>query len=440
MIFADDLGYGDLGCYGNGQIRTPNIDRMAREGTRFTSFYAQTVCGPSRAALMTGCYPLRVARKANRMEVHPRLHSREVTIAEVLREAGYATGCYGKWDLAGHTQRGFDRSLMPLQQGFDEFFGTPTSNDGVVHLLRGNEIVERKADMATLTRRYTDAAIRFMRKHRSEPFFVYIPHTMPHTRLAASANHRGKSERGLYGDVVEEIDSNVGRVLDAVRELGLDERTYVIFLSDNGPWWIKKQHGGSPGPLRGAKTSAWEGGVRVPCIVRAPGRVPPGRVRDEVASTLDWLPTFARLASAQTPVDRRIDGQDITSLLHGEPIDRRLGERPLFHYVHTHLQAVRVGRWKLHAARPARPPWTPKWARHIAPADVLEIPSPRLYDLDADIGETKDLATSHPEVVSRLLALLDKARADVGDYDRVGSGARFYDPQPRRPDIGRWKK
>ena len=433
VIFADDLGYGDLGCYGNEVIRTPNIDRMAREGMRFTDFYAQTVCGPSRAALMTGCYPLRVAKSRNRVDIHPRLHRDEITIAERLRAAGYATGCFGKWDLAGHHQTRYDPALLPTEQGFDEFFGTPTSNDRVVHLLRGSEVIERKAKMATLTRRYTDAAIDFVERHEDRPFFVYVPHTMPHTRLAASAEHRGKSKRGLYGDVVEEIDANVGRILDTIARLGLDERTYVIFTSDNGPWWIKKAHGGSAGGLRGAKTSSWEGGVRVPFVVRAPGRVPAGTVCTELASTMDLMPTLSQLGGAP-PIDSRvIDGHDIAALFGG--VRAEPTTKVLYHYVHTHLQALRAGRWKLHLPRPAKPSWVPNWSRHIAPEDVFAIESPLLFDLHNDIGETTNVAGEHPGVVQRLLKLAEDARRDIGDYDRIGSGARFFDPQRKRPDI-----
>ena len=439
LIFADDLGYGDLGCYGNKVIRTPNLDRLASEGIRFTNFYAQTVCGPSRTALMTGCYPLRVARQHNRVDVHPRLHTQEVTVAEVLKAAGYSSGCYGKWDLAGHTQTQYAPGLLPLQQGFDDFFGTPTSNDRLVHLIRGNKVIERKADMSTLTRRYTDEAVRFIREHKNDPFFVYIPHTMPHTRLAASTQFRGKSKRGLYGDVLEEIDWNVGRILDTGRELDLDQKTYIIFISDNGPWWIKKQNGGSAGPLRGAKTSSWEGGVRVPCMMRAPGRIPAGTVCDEVASTMDMLPTLARLGGAKPPADRIIDGHDITSLVHGAK-GAASPTTVLFHYVHTHLQAVRAGRWKLHVPRPAQPQWTPKWARHIPPEDVFDIESPLLYDLHKDIGETTNVAAQHPTIVNRLLALVESGRQSIGDYNRIGTQARFFDEQPRRPDISNSRK
>jgi len=437
IVFADDQGYQDLGCFGSPSIKTPRIDGMATEGVRFTSFYAQTVCGPSRAALMTGCYPLRVAKRNNQVDVHPYLHTREITVAEVLKKAGYMTACFGKWDLAGHRQKGFDPNLLPTKQGFDYFFGTPTSNDSVVNLMRNETVIEKSADMNTLTGRYTDEAIGFIQSNKDRPFFVYIPHTMPHTRLGASAQFRGKSKRGLYGDVIEEIDWNVGRILDAVKELGLDEKTYFIFTSDNGPWEIKKANGGSAAPLRGAKTSTWEGGLRVPCVMRAPGRIPAGTVCDEMATTMDILPTLAKLAGGETPTNRVIDGRDISGLMHGE---RNAGgaTRAFFYYQHTHLQAVRSGKWKLHLPRPADPPWTPNWGRHIKAEDVFDIDKPMLFDLENDIGERHDVAAKNGDVVTRLLKLAEDARSDIGDYNRVGRGARFFDPQPRRPDIARW--
>ena len=438
LIYADDLGYGDLGCFGSENIRTPRVDQMAREGVRFTSFYAQTVCGPSRAALMTGCYPLRVAKRNNQVDIHPYLHAKEVTIAEILRDAGYATGCFGKWDLAGHKQLGYDPNLLPTKQGFDYFFGTPTSNDGLVNILRNEKVIERMADMNTLTRRYTDEAIAFIRRKRQEPFFVYVPHTMPHTKLGVSGQFRGKSKRGLYGDVVEEIDWNVGRIRDTIKELGLDKKTYMIFTSDNGPWWIKKAHGGSALPLRGAKTSTWEGGLRVPCLMWAPGRIPAGAVCDEIATTMDILPTFARLGGGKVPHDRVIDGHDISVLMHGEEGATSPTEA-FFYYQHTHLQAVRSGKWKLHLPRPANPPWTPDWARHIAPKDVFEIKSPILFDMEKDIGEQDDVADKNPEVVEKLRELAEWARNDIGDYNRIGKNARFFDPQSPRPDVAKWK-
>ena len=439
IIFTDDQGYNDVGCFGSEKIRTPRLDRMAVEGRKFASFYAQTVCGPSRAALMTGCYPLRVAKKDNRVDIHPYLHSREITIAEILKAAGYTTACFGKWDLAGHRQKGYAPELLPTRQGFDYFFGTPTSNDSIVNLLRNEKVIENRADMNTLTQRYTEEVVAFIRRSGEKPFFVYLPHTMPHTRLGVSAKFRGKSRRGLYGDVIEELDWSAGRILDTIKELGLDEDTYVIFTSDNGPWELRKAHGGSAKPLRGAKTSTWEGGLRVPCIVRAPGRVPAGTTCDEIATTMDLLPTLAKLAGGKVPDDRVIDGHDITALLHGVK-GATSPTKAFYYYQHTHLQAVRSGRWKLHLPRAAQPPWAPRWGGHIKKEDVIAIPKPMLFDLQADIGESRDVADKNPDVVRRLLALAEQASNDIGDYDRIGKGARFHGPAPKRPDIGKWKE
>ena len=444
IVFADDLGYGDLGCFGNVQIRTPRLDRMAAEGMRFTSFYAQPICGPSRAAIMTGCYPLRVAERGNVKNVHPILHSREITVAEVLKTRGYATACFGKWDLAKHAQNGFFMDLFPTRQGFDYFFGTPTSNDGVVNLYRNEQLIEPKTDMATLTRRYTDEAIGFIKKHKDEPFFVYLPHTMPHTRLAASPPFRGKSERGLYGDVIEEIDFNVGRILDAIREMGLETNTYVLFTSDNGPWMIKNKdyadghlpddHGGSAGPLRSGKVSTWEGGVRVPAILWSPGRVPAGTTCETIASTLDVLPTLAALAGAEPPGDRVIDGEDVRHLFHGQ-FDKATPDKAFFYYLRVHLQAVRQGKWKLHLVRDSRPAGAAPFSnnRHISPADRVGFDEPFLVDLENDLGETRNVADEHPDVVRRLLELAERMRVDLGDYDRVGKNMRFFDPYRQRP-------
>ncbi|MBL9190434.1 MAG: sulfatase [Opitutaceae bacterium] len=458
IILADDLGYGDLGCYGGKRIRTPNLDRLAAEGMRFTSFYAQPVCGPSRAALMTGSYPLRVAKRKNQVEHHPRLHSQEITIAEILKTRGYVTAAFGKWDLAGHSQTNFEPDLLPPHQGFDEFFGTPSSNDSTVNLVRGTTLVERGAAMANLTERYTDEAIAFIRRSKDRPFFVYLAHTMPHTRLAATPAFAGKSSAGLYGDVVEELDAQVGRLWAALRAEGLDESTYFIFTSDNGPWFLDRHlvapddnrtrdaagqlkypfnqrdergaHFGSSGPLRGAKASSWEGGFRVPFIVRAPGRVPAGVTSHEPATTLDLLPTVAKLAGARVPTDRIIDGHDITPLIHGQTGTTSPTEA-FYYYAHTRLTAVRAGRWKLHLPRPE----DERWAVFVAPAESAAIAEPLLFDLEADIGERNNVAAQHPQITARLLAFAEKARADIGDFDRVGAGARFFDPEPRRPDI-----
>jgi arylsulfatase len=341
IIFTDDQGYQDVGCFGSPNIKTPNLDNMAAEGMKFTSFYAQTVCGPSRAALMTGCYPMRNARNDIGEVPHPKLSLSEVTIAEVLKPVGYSTCMIGKWDLAGHNPEQFNPDLLPVHQGFDYSFFTPGSNDARVHLLRNKEVFELNADMSTLTHRYTDEAINFIDQNKEQPFFLYLAHTMPHTLLAVSDEFKGKSAGGFYGDVIEEIDYNVGRLLSFLKEKGLDENTYVIFTSDNGPWWIKGEHAGHAKPLRGAKTSAWEGGLRVPCIIRAPGKVPAGKTSDQVTATIDLLPTIANIAGAEIPTDRVIDGLDLSNIITGkaEQLDR-----PYFYYQHQDLRAVRNGK------------------------------------------------------------------------------------------------
>jgi len=490
IIFADDLGYGDLGCYGNTQIRTPRIDAMAQEGMRFTSIYAQPICGPSRAAIMTGCYPLRVAERGNVKRNHPALHEKEITIAEVLKQVDYATGCFGKWDLARHSQKDFLPELFPTKQGFDYFFGTPSSNDRFTDLYRNDELIQANAPMATLTQRYTDEVIDFVTRHKDGPFFVYLPHTMPHTKLAASKDFRGKSPRGLYGDVLEEIDHSTGRILDAVKELALQDNTYVIFTSDNGPWLIKNKnhqdgtlptdHGGSAGVLRSGKVSTWEGGVRVPFIAWAPGKVPAGTVTnsrmegvvfppqlpesrssskrfavsdqsgisgsagtvcESMASTLDMLPTLAALAGVEPPSDRVIDGEDIQHLLAGD-FAQANSDKYFAYYLLTNLQAVRQGPWKLHLARPAEPVWLQNFARngHIHQRDDQGFPEPTLYNLETDIGETTNVAAEHPEIVKELTALAESIREDLGDHDHAGTNMRFFDPYEERPKVPKWSR
>jgi len=450
LIFADDQGYQDIGVFGSPNIQTPNLDRMAEEGMRFTNFYAQTVCGPSRAALMTGSYPLRVATKGNRIDVHPYLHSKEVTIAEVLKPVGYKTAAFGKWDLAGHTQdpKRWAPELMPTHQGFDYFFGTSTSNDSKAHLIRNETIIEMEADMSQLTRRYTDEAIAFIKRNKDSPFFIYMPHTMPHIRLERSPPFEGKSKAGIYGDVIEEIDWNVGRIFETLREEDLDESTYVFYMSDNGPWYLgsseghlkkigpdAEAHGGSALPLRGAKTSTWEGGLRVPSIIWAPGNIPSGTVCNEIASTMDMLPTIAKLTGGQAPTDRVIDGHDIRDLIHGVKGTTSPTEA-FYYYQRTQLQAVRSGPWKLHLSRSV----DEKWGHYSKPEDVFDITSPLLYNLETDIAETTNVSAQHPAVVNKLLQLAEHARTDIGDVDRIGEKARFFDDEPRRPDIANLTK
>jgi arylsulfatase A-like enzyme len=439
IFFTDDQGYNDVGCFGSPRIRTPHFDRMAAEGMRLTSFYAQAVCGPSRAAIMTGCYPIRVAEPGNRKNQHTILDPREVTIAEVLKGAGYATACIGKWHLAGSGGgRGhgpFPAELMPTAQGFDSFFGTPLHNGFtrepepkrfVTELMRGGEVLESPTDMDLLTKRYTEEAVRFIRANKDRPFFLYLAHNMPHVPLGASKAFRGRSPRGLYGDVIEELDWSAGRVISTLTELGLDEHTLVVFTSDNGPWIEKHlgDYGGSADPLRGSKMMTWDGGPRVPCIMRWPGHVPAGRVCDDIATTMDLLPTVARLAGARVPGDRVLDGVDLGPLITGKP-GAKSPRETFYYYCYTHLQAVRNGKWKLVLPRPARPPWT-GWSARMVDA----VPQAQLYDLASDIEEKHDVADRHPEIVARLTALVEKARDDLGDHDRVGKGARFFDGPP----------
>jgi arylsulfatase A-like enzyme len=417
IIYADDLGWGDLACYGHPTIRTPHLDRMASEGVRFTQFYsADSVCTPSRAALMTGRLPVRSGMYSDQRRVlFPNsaagLPADEVTLAEVLHDAGYATGCFGKWHL-GHRPE-----FLPTSHGFDTYFGIPYSNDmdraaGVgpegraafldprseywnVPLMRDTEVIERPADQSTITRRYTEEAVAFIREHQSEPFFVYLPHNLPHVPLFRSPEFEGVSRRGLYGDVVEEIDWSVGQVLDAIRELGLDERTYVFFSSDNGPWLIYGDHGGSAGLLQNGKGCTWEGGMRVPGIAWCPGRIPSGRVSREMAMTMDLFPTCIRLAGAELPADRILDGTDLSPLLLA---DEALPTRAMFYYRGSELMAVRWGVWKAHFfTQEAYGPGSEERIAHDPPL---------LFHLEVDPSERHNRAAEHPEVLAEIAQLV----------------------------------
>jgi arylsulfatase A-like enzyme len=445
IVLADDLGYGDLGCYGAADIETPNLDRMAAEGLRFTSFYVpQAVCSASRAALLTGCYSNRVSVLHALMPwAKNGLPAGEETIADLLRERGYACGVFGKWHL-GHRPE-----FLPLRHGFDEYFGLPYSNDmwpvgfdGLPAtpleakfrypsppLIEGEKTVDyvrTPADQDRLTELYTARAVRFIEKNRRRPFFLYVPHSMPHIPLGASAAFRGRSRRGLYGDVIMEIDASVGRILGALEANGLDRRTIVFFLSDNGPWLNFGKHGGSAGPLREGKGSEWEGGVRVPCVVRWPGHVRPGRVASEMAASMDILPTVAAAAGARLP-KRPIDGLDMLPFL----LDRAATaprERMYFYYG-TELHGVRAGRWKLHVPHryTSYEGLEPGQDGFPGPTALRETGT-ALFDLETDVGERTDIAALRPGVVRDLEAVADEARADLGDGDRPGPGVR-----PRLP-------
>lgn len=419
VIYADDLGYGDLACYGHPTIRTPNLDRMAAEGLRFTQFYsAACVCTPSRAALMTGRLPIRNGMCSDKRRVlFPNsaggIQQDEVTVAEALKELGYATGCFGKWHL-GHLPQ-----YLPTEHGFDEYLGLPYSNDmdrvgnvgprgrGVfleprieywnVPLIHNTEVIERPADQTTLTKRYTEAAIDFIRAHRDEPFFVYVPHTMVHVPLFRTPEFTDVSLRGLYGDCVEEVDWSVGQILDALREFDLAENTLVWFSSDNGPWLIFGEQGGSAGLLRDGKGSTWEGGMREPGIAWWPGRIEAGQVSHELASTLDLLPTCVSLAGGTVPDDRTLDGVDVSPVLLGS------GSSPrdhMFYYRGQRLMAVRKGPWKAHFV--SQDAYGPN-ARQATEHDP-----PLLYHLEHDPSEARDVAAAHPDVVAELRTLADE--------------------------------
>lgn len=394
IIFTDDQGYADLGCFGNLKNKTPRLDRLAKEGTRFTSFYSQTVCGPSRSALLTGRYPIRSKGWS--------MPASEITFAELIREVGYQTACIGKWDVSNRKAI-IDR--MPNAQGFDYYFGTLGANDGgKVRFHQNNQPAGSTQDMGGLTTLYTDKAISYLKERRNpeKPFVLYVAHTMMHTIIDASERFRGKSAGDLYGDVVEEFDYETGRLLDTLDELGLRNNTIVIYTSDNGPWnqakYTKKKKGhpegsvfwGDAGPLRNGKGSPYEGGYRLPAIVRWPGKVPAGRVSDAVFATIDFLPTFANLAQFDVPTDRRIDGIDQSELLFGK---RDLGRE----HFYFHQAGVRQGRWKYLKAD--------AFFHGYAIEDDRQ-KFEELYDLQTDIGERKNLASQHPQKLAELRNLM----------------------------------
>jgi arylsulfatase A len=429
VIFADDQGYQDLGVFGSPNIKTPNVDRMAKDGMRFTDFYsAASVCTPSRAALMTGCYPERVGRLG---VLFPRdnkgLNPEETTIAKMLKAKGYATACIGKWHL------GHKKPFLPTNHGFDTYFGIPYSNDmgidpkmdlandihwrndfneekfrklqgrsGGPPLLRGTEVVEFPVDQNTLTKRYTEEAIKFITANKDKPFFVYMPHTMPHIPLYATPQFAGKSEAGLYGDTIEEMDWSVGQILATLNKLGLDKNTLVVYTSDNGPWNLpgnatskvkgnmNRRIGGSALPLRGYKFQQFEGGMREPTVMWWPGHIPAGSVCEEIAGTIDILPTVAAITGAKLP-EKKIDGHNILPLLEGKA-DAKSPHKAYFYQ----SKAVRIGSWKL-----------------LSGARGANGKGPHLYDLSKDIGEKNNVAADNPEIVKELSGALEAFKAEM---------------------------
>lgn len=430
LIFCDDLGFADLACTGASGYRTPNIDRLAREGTRFADFSVpQAVCSASRAALLTGCYPNRVSLLG---ALGPKsaegLHPDETTLPELLKTRGYATAAYGKWHL-GHLP-----PHLPTRHGFDDWYGLPYSNDmwprhpetpgayPELPLMERERVVQLNPDQSKLTGEYARRAVAFIEANRSKPFFVYLAHSMPHVPLFASKDFAGRTSKGLYGDVLEEIDASVGLVLDALDRLRLTKDTLLIFTSDNGPWLSYGDHGGSAGPLREGKGTSFEGGVRVPCLMRWPGLVSAGAVRIDPAMSIDLFPTIAALAGAALP-SRAIDGLDLRPMFLGGPSPRK----EAWYYWGRELQAVRIGRWKLHLPHEYRSLDGKPGGRGGIPVKyVVKRVDLSLFDLDADPAESTNLAAKRPEMVSRLLEAAERARAELGDsaQKREGRGVR----------------
>ena len=415
IILCDDMGYGDLSCYGNPTIQTPNIDQMAGEGMKLTQFYVgAAISTPSRSALLTGRLPVRNGMYGDRKGVlfpdsKAGLGQDEITIAKVLRQNGYATGCVGKWHLGAFSP------YLPTDHGFDYYFGIPYSNDmspaqnrgpharnyPPTPLILGDKKIEDEPDQGELTRRYTEKAVEFIHEHAKEPFFLYFAHTFPHIPLYTNARFEGTSKRGLYGDVVEEIDWSVGEVLKALREHGLDDNTFVIFTSDNGPWLTERENGGSAGPLKDGKGTWWEGGFRVPAICWMPGKIAPA-INDEMMATMDLYPTFLAMAGIERPEGVVLDGVDQSGFLFEEKSSAR---DEVYYWWGSELMAVRKGEWKYYFK-------TIK-DQYLRTCQI-EIPAePLLYNVEVDISEKFNQAKSHPEIVRALIELAENHKRDI---------------------------
>lgn len=440
LFFMDDMGYGDLSVTGALEYTTPNLDRMAAEGSRFSNFLvAQAVCSASRAALLTGCYPNRLGISGALGPNSPiGLNPNEETLADLLKERGYATGIFGKWHL------GDKKPFLPLQQGFDEYYGVPYSHDmwplhpwqaqsnyPPLHWIEGNEKkdeIKNLDDAGKITASITERALGFIRKHKSKPFFLYVPHPLPHVPLAASPSFRGKTARGLFGDVITELDWSVGQILGELKKQNLDKNTLVIFISDNGPWLNYGDHAGSSGGFREGKGTSFEGGHRVPCLIRWPGVVPAGRVCNKLLTTMDILPTVVKLCGARLP-RQRIDGVDWIALLKGnDSVTPR--NRFYYYYRKNNLEAVREGDWKLVFAHPGR-----TYEGSLPGQGGKPGPSPEnnefpkaLYDLRRDPGERYNVLEQQPEMVAKLEKVAEEARADLGDELQKRSGANVREP------------
>ncbi|MBR9999555.1 MAG: sulfatase [Cyclobacteriaceae bacterium] len=447
IIYTDDQGYGDIGTFGATGFTTPNLDKMAHDGMLFTHFYsAQAVCSASRAALLTGCYPNRIGIHGALMPTAEHgIHKDEVTIAEMLKTKGYATGIFGKWHLGHHEK------FLPLQHGFDEYVGIPYSNDMWPVDFDGTPVTEDSSrpwktrypplplivgnnksrelttieDQGILSTLYTEKAVDFIRRHKDGPFFLYVPHSMPHVPLGVSGKFKGKSEQGMYGDVMMEIDWSVGAIIKVLEENGIDDNTLVIFTTDNGPWLNFGNHAGSTGGLREGKGTSFEGGQRIPCIIKWAGHIPEGKICNKMAATLDIMPTLAEITGASLP-DHKIDGISILSLLKGEE-NANPRDHLYYYYQKNSLEAVRKDHWKLVFPHPSRSyegiaPGNDGW-----PGEYNQIETElALYDLRRDPGEEYDVKEQYPEIVSELEELASQARTDMGDEltGAVGTGIR----------------
>lgn len=401
VILADDLGYGDIGTFGAKDIRTPNIDGLAEKGIKLTSFYSSSpVCSPTRAALITGRYPRRLGiDHVFFPESFTGIPSEEVTIAEALKGNGYRTAIFGKWHLGHH------RQFLPLQNGFDEYYGIPYSNDmmGVAYL-RGNEVDSIKVNQKYITHTYTKEAVRFIDQNKDKPFFLYITHNMPHVPIYASPKFEGKSKRGLYGDVIEELDWSMGEVVKALKKNGLEENTLVVFTSDNGPWLIFDVEGGSAGPLRQGKGTTFEGGQRVPAVAYWPGKIKPGTVYDDLASQLDLYPTIISLTGSQkTQTKKPLDGEDISPVLFGT--GKRKGDE-FAYYSNGIIEAYRKGDWKIRLPQ-----------KDVKAGNAVIVPAADtlLFNLKTDIGEQHNLLKSNPAKAKELLASLETYKNKIGE-------------------------
>jgi arylsulfatase len=438
VIFTDDLGYRDLGCYGAPDIKTPHIDRMASEGIRFTNFYSgQPVCSASRAALLTGCYPSRVSIQGalspnSRIGLNPE----EETIAEICKSKGYKTAVFGKWHLGHH------RDFLPTNQGFDEYLGLPYSNDmwpghpdnkrlnfPKLPLIEGDSIIEYlERDQNTLTTRYTERAIQFIEKNKDIPFFLYVAHSMPHVPLFVSEKFRGKSAGGLYGDVIMEIDWSVGQIMETLKKFNLDNHTLVIFTSDNGPWLSYGGHGGSALPLREGKGTVLEGGVRVPCIMRWPGNIPAGVVQDKPAMTIDILPTVTRLIGGELP-KKKIDGKDIWSLIVNDPQATSPHDAFYFYFNNNELQGMRSGKWKLYFPHTYRSLEGREGKNDGMPVNYSQVKMGlELYDLEKDVSEKNNIASQYPALVDSLSTMAAAFREKLGDSLTGVAGVEVREP------------